>query len=265
MVFYKTGLSHILTNTRLLFFSSSPSSSSIAAMRPEPHTRAFSLLYRRWQHDARRLPLFALMLLVCGELTPFAVLFLPRVVPFTCRIPSQVEKVLREAEARRRAARRLVAAGGAAAGEDFARSWSGGEGRAGEKKDGKGGAARIKVVGAARATPEALAMILDLPVRSWTRKKRLWSRIHERLHFLNVDDGLLAEAGGAEALVAEELRLACADRGIDVLGRSEEELRTALGRWLHLTDERRLGVEERQKAVLWLLLSEESQWDRFEG
>ncbi|KAK4032271.1 hypothetical protein C8A01DRAFT_41287, partial [Parachaetomium inaequale] len=75
--FYKTGLKHIITNTRLLY-SKRP---DILAARPHPSTRAYLHLRLRWQHDVRRLPLFALILLVCGEFTPLVVLALPGAVP----------------------------------------------------------------------------------------------------------------------------------------------------------------------------------------
>jgi hypothetical protein len=80
------------------------------------------------------------------------------------------------------------------------------------------------------------------------------------LEFLKEDDALLVAAGGAKVLVEEELRLACTDRGVDVLGRGERELREVLGKWLRLTDARRLGEEGREEAVKRLLLVKDSEW-----
>ncbi|KAK7736626.1 hypothetical protein SLS53_006829 [Cytospora paraplurivora] len=112
LTFYKTGLRHIYINTRLVWSlntaSGIPADHTPAGETAEPPTkravgttRSTELLRRRWGHDVRRLPVFALVLLVCGEFTPLIVLALPRVVPITCRIPQQVEKLRRGAEERR--------------------------------------------------------------------------------------------------------------------------------------------------------------------
>ncbi|KAL2176645.1 uncharacterized protein P884DRAFT_270479 [Thermothelomyces heterothallicus CBS 202.75] len=286
--FYRTALRHVVfTNTRLLYpsssssspsssSSSSPSSSSSSSPSsssscsppspaspddpqsptpgevgadhrrpPLPGTRAHLHLRLRWRHDIRRLPLFALILLVCGELTPLAVLALPRAVPLACRIPRQVEGLLRSAESRRaegraEAARRMAAV---AVAESSSKSGRGG----GEEEE-------------AEVPVEVMAKVLGLPVRPWTPAFVLRPRVLRRLRFLAVDDALLIRAGGAAALVGDEVRLACADRGIDVLGRGEAELREALARWLRLTDATRLGGEGRERAVRRLLLLKDSEW-----
>ncbi|KAK4032357.1 hypothetical protein C8A01DRAFT_41217 [Parachaetomium inaequale] len=105
-----------------------------------------------------------------------------------------------------------------------------------------------------------MAKVLGLPVRAWTPGFVLGPRVQRRLGFLGVDDALLVQSGGAAALVGEEVRLACADRGVDVLGRGEEELRGVLERWLRLTDGRRLGGEGREREVKRLLLVKDSEW-----
>ncbi|AEO59964.1 hypothetical protein MYCTH_2308691 [Thermothelomyces thermophilus ATCC 42464] len=269
--FYRTALRHVVfTNTRLLYPSSSSSSSSSSHSPPSPAspddpqsatpgevpgadrrpppplpgTRAHLHLRLRWRHDIRRLPLFALILLVCGELTPLAVLALPRAVPLACRIPRQVEGLLRTAESRRaegraEAARWMVA---------VAESSSSKSGRGEEEEED------------AEVPVEVMAKVLGLTVRPWTPAFVLRPRVLRRLRFLAVDDALLIRAGGAAALVGDEVRLACADRGIDVLGRGEAELREALARWLRLTDATRLGGEGRERAVRRLLLVRDSEW-----
>ncbi|KXX77297.1 LETM1 and EF-hand domain-containing protein 1, mitochondrial [Madurella mycetomatis] len=237
LTFYKTGLKYIYTNTRLLYPSTSSSStnpSDTQARPPYPSTRADLHLRLRWRHDIRRLPLFALMLLICGEFTPFVVLVLPRVVPLTCRIPQQVDKLLRGEEARRRRGREAARESVAAVGE--------------ERGSGKGGSVK------------PLAEVLGVSNFSWTPRFVLAPRVRARLKFLAVDDALLVQAGGEPALVADEVRLACADRGIAVLGRSVEEMREALGKWLRLTDVTELGEEGSEKARVRLLLTEEGEW-----
>ncbi|KAK4154408.1 hypothetical protein C8A00DRAFT_32837 [Chaetomidium leptoderma] len=229
--FYKTGIKHIYTNTRLLYSSSSTTNPDTLAHRPDPSTRAHLHLRLRWRHDVRRLPLFALILVVCGEFTPLVVLALPGAVPLPCRIPRQVEKLLGRVEGRRREGRDEVGAAVAAT---------------------TGGAVEPSVV--------AWGKILGLPSHAWTPGFVLASRVERRLRFLAVDDGLLVQSSGAKGLVAEEVRLACADRGVDVLGRGEDELRAVLGLWLRSTDARRLGEEGREKAVRRLLLAKDSEW-----
>ncbi|KAG7293782.1 hypothetical protein NEMBOFW57_003839 [Staphylotrichum longicolle] len=241
--FYKTGVKHIYTNTRLLYSSSSATKDpELAAARPAPGTRAHFLLRLRWRYDVRRLPLFAVILVVCGEFTPLVVLALPRAVPGPCRIPRQVEGLLRGVERgggrlgrwrRRRLRRRL---GGIKKGGGWERGRGGGGGERG-------------------------ARILGLSARAWTPGFLVRKRVAERLGYLREDDALLVEAGGAKGLVDEEVRLACADRGVDVLGREVEELRSVLGRWLRLTNARRLGEEGREKAVTRLLLAKDSEWE----
>ncbi|GAB1317554.1 Letm1 RBD domain-containing protein [Madurella fahalii] len=236
LTFYKTGLKHIYTNTRLLYPSRSTSSttqSDTPARRPDPSTRSDLHLRLRWRHDIRRLPLFALMLLICGEFTPFVVLVVPRVVPLTCRIPQQVDKLLRGEEARRRR------------GREEARSRAV-VGKAGDLEEGT----EVKL----------LAEVLGLSSFSWTPGFVLAPKVQARLKFLAVDDALLVQAGGEPALVADEVRLACADRGIAVLGRSVEEMREALGKWLRLTDARKLGEEGSERARVRLLLADEGEW-----
>ncbi|KAK3290678.1 uncharacterized protein B0H64DRAFT_411846 [Chaetomium fimeti] len=105
-----------------------------------------------------------------------------------------------------------------------------------------------------------MAALLGLRVRSWTPGFMVRPRVRRRLEFLKVDDALLVAAGGASVLEEEELRLACTDRGVDVLGRGEGELRQVLERWLRLTDAQRLGEERREEAVRRLLLLKDTEW-----
>jgi len=240
LTFYKTGLRQIYTNYRLLYPSpSSPSkltaanASSVAGVpspRPPPvGSRAALLLRARWQHDVRRLPLFALLLLVCGEFTPFIVLALPSIVPYTCRIPKQAEKLQRAAEERQ--ARALHSY-------------------------------RLKLAEPEPYVARALGVVSPL----WERigvtlpVAIVGGRVRRRLKALAEDDRLLIQAGGVEALEADEIKLACADRGIAVLGREQRVLKRVLERWLFLLGGPELGEEERMAKMIELLLSEEKEW-----
>lgn len=237
--FYKAGLKQVYTNSRLLYSppSSNPPNPSSPTNPgdtpptptpplPDPTTRAYLQFKTRTTHDLKRLPLFALILLVCGELTPLVVLAVPSAVPLTCRIPAQVEKLLRKREKVRQEGRKLAAS---FEGEGF-----------------EGG------------VDMAVAKVLGVPLDWWALG--LPGRVERRLGWLGEDDRLLGEGGGVGGLVGEEVRLACVDRGVDVLGRGEEELRGVLGEWLRLTDVRRLGEAGRERAVLRLLLRRDCEW-----
>jgi hypothetical protein len=53
-----------------------------------------------------------------------------------------------------------------------------------------------------------------------------------RMQYIALDDFLLVEAGGPGGLSSDEVMIACEERGIDVLGKSEEKLRAELQGWV---------------------------------
>ncbi|KAH8880385.1 hypothetical protein GQ53DRAFT_755208 [Thozetella sp. PMI_491] len=230
--FYKTGLKNIYINRQLLQATSSASPG-------QPETRSHLQLRTRTQHDLRCLPIFGVLLLICGEFTPFVVLLVPSLVPFTCRIPAQIAKIQRTTEARRQQSF-----------ADLSALTNGSEGGAAalsqRVKDGHA-ARSLGLVGAFwdRIGPWAPA---------WLSRRR----VRARLSFLALDDELLLKAGGVPALEDSEVRLACAERGINVLGRSASDLRGVLGAWLRRSASGRDG--QGQQARLELLTMQESRW-----
>lgn len=235
LTFYKTGVKNIYLNTRLVWSLNAAAGVPRAdgPTTPTPiravgsTTRSTFLLRRRWRYDVRRLPLFALLLLVCGEFTPFVVMAMPALVPYTCRIPRQIEALQRKAEERRAASfRRLEQA------------------RGNDKK-----MAQTTMTGAGPTSAEAAAHI----ARSLNLISPLWDRlglpdaalvlastqrkVQRHVALLREDDALLVQAGGVDALLGEEVVLACADRAIGTVGRSDEDLRERLRRWLQYTQE----------------------------
>jgi hypothetical protein len=231
--FYKTGLYQIVTNVRLTWalrdvdelVNLQPSSTSTTSQDnkntnkpspPRPGTRAAALLQRRTQHDLRKLPLFGLVLLICGEFTPLVVLIIPSIVPLTCRIPAQVRKLQREAEARRKASF-----------SEYAYRLSS-QSAGSEDTMSPAGARHIcRSLGLVGGVWDRIG--LDIP--SFLAQ----SRAAKGVRTLVGDDVLLVRAGGVPALEADEVRLACVDRGIDVLERDEQTLKDLLSRWLELT------------------------------
>ncbi|KAI0487036.1 hypothetical protein F4859DRAFT_324981 [Xylaria cf. heliscus] len=200
MTFYKTGLKAVFTNRRLARSSDKTSANTIP-------TRATLLLRARVRHDTSRLPLFALIMLICGELTPAIVLLFPRVTPYTCRIPAQAAVISRSLEARRAAAFRALAHA--------------------ERRGGGG-----------------LAQVADGHIcRSLGIGSPLWDRTGFAVPFAKAraaaavgrlvqDDAMLRAGGGVRALVDDEVVLACEERGIDTLEKDIASLRRRLEAWV---------------------------------
>jgi hypothetical protein len=170
----------------------------------------FQLLNRNW-HDIKRVPAFALVFMICGEFTPLVVIAVSNIVPWTCRIPRQIESDRKKLEERRRGSFRNLTI----------------------PPPSRGG-----VKGLEREQLMHISTSLGLSSRIWDwfdvllTDGLLRRKVGRRAEYLGMDDGLIREGGGVRGLVEEEIRMACVERGIDVLGRSEGDLRTELGAWL---------------------------------
>ena len=105
-LFYKTGLKAIWTNYKLAralpdqIFSSGQAKLHQAVLDGLLSRGDFQLI-RRTRRDIKKVPLFALIWLICGEFTPLVVFFFIGAVPPTLWIPKQVRKAREDAEARR--------------------------------------------------------------------------------------------------------------------------------------------------------------------
>ncbi|KAL8404877.1 hypothetical protein RB594_009672 [Gaeumannomyces avenae] len=241
---------------------------------PRPESRAALQLGGRVGHDLRRVPVFLLIFAVFVELTPLVAVLVPRLVPLTCRIPKQELLLLRQAEDRRRASFQelssLLLQPGAAAPTVIATT----DAPADRGTKAAAAAAVVAVPETQKALDAAdrhAARSLGLVSRAWD-----WGlvggvpaalarrRLEAHLPVLALDDmkmleaaavALAAEAlgnhggggGGVTrqavvdaavgALVDDEVRIACAARGVDTLGRPVEELRPVLAQWLRLVAE----------------------------
>ncbi|KAI9685406.1 MAG: hypothetical protein M1822_004537 [Bathelium mastoideum] len=224
-VFYKNGVLNTRANHKIARgLRQRPSSSSRL-------TRAERILLRRSAHDVRRIPFFALLFLLAGEWLPLLVPFVPRLVPLTCRIPQQEAGMRARQSAWRRSALREL-------GEP---EWESALRDATQAGQGQGQVPGPRVLPLCRMFG-LYSVKLDWLVGALPAVSALLfkGRLERHLAFLRADDGELVEmagrVGGVEQVVAalskEEKVRACEDRGMDVLGKQEEEVRGMLVNYL---------------------------------
>ncbi|TKA63904.1 hypothetical protein B0A49_07571 [Cryomyces minteri] len=196
-------------------------------------TRGEFQLLARNRHDMKRVPVFALMFAVFGEWLPLVVPFVPNLVPLPCRLPTQSLTETEKREKRRsQSFRELVM--------EPPRPEAGAE----ELKD-----EQVKHISASLGLHGRWWETVRLPPPVGLLKRRVGGRAE----FLAMDDTLMRKDGGVGDLDGEELRLACEERGIDVLGKSQAELRRTLKLWMEGS---RGG-----KGIVRLLLTRPSVWD----
>jgi hypothetical protein len=238
--FYKTGVSNVRTTSKL-----ARSLRERAAKAPGQQTvltRAEWQVVHRSRKDMLRLPAFGLIFLVFGEWTPLLVKWLTPIIPEPCRIPSQVEKEMKKAEKKR--AERLRSAG-----RDSMRLQSLDQKVAGiSSTSGEHGAAAIRTMKPLElplvdlvlhsARYDCHGRIFDLlrvtPPKFWLQRN-----VRKHVEYLRKDDELIEKNGGYQGLEKREVERACFERGMDVLGKKEEDLRRMLGVWYSGEDQRR--------------------------
>ena len=132
-------------------------------------------------------------------------------MPWTCRIPKQITSDRKKLEERRRSSfRNLTIPPPKEAG----------------------------VEGLNREQLMHISWSLGLSSRVWDWADVLLTdgllrkKVRERLEYLRMDDTLIMEGGGIREMEVDETQMACVERGIDVLGRTEAEVRKELGLWL---------------------------------
>ena len=111
--FYKTGFKHIWSNYKEYrplwkrFYGLDINGCIKYGSIPKISRREFQL-YQRTAHDLKKLLPFGLVFAVCGEFTPLVITLLgTAVVPYTCRIPKQVEQNLQKVLDRMRRVERI--------------------------------------------------------------------------------------------------------------------------------------------------------------
>jgi len=191
--------------------------------------RAEFQLLERNARDIGKLPLFGLLVLLFGEWLPLLVPFIPNRVPGTCRIPKQVRGMREKSEARRKWSFRSGVAE-PAAGQVAV---EGGKWRMTDE-------ANVREVLKSLGSEQLMHLSCVLNQHS-----SVWDRIQltppaglirrgvcARVQYLALDDFLIVEAGGIKNLSSDELIIACEERGIDVLGKPEDKLKTELQAWI---------------------------------
>lgn len=263
LTFYKTGISH--TRQTLKYAKSVRSrvagqgkgvSKEIAGSGIL--TRAEWQVLRRSKRDLLRLPVMGFLILALGEWLPLVVVYLTPVIPEACRIPVQVERVLRKKEEKRKERLSRIAIHALRlqsqdrtprTDENAIRLAAAAEGLLSpEKKVGKEGGIPMA---SAIVPPDAsndlgllhlllLSARLDCHPRILDKlyltppKWLLQRNVGRTLKYLTQDDELIRRDGGSQALDKQELQRACVERGIDVLGKSEAEQRKSLDQWYRI-------------------------------
>lgn len=220
-------------NRRLCYTPLDSLPEPLKQLKPYPDTRAALILKSRLRHDLGRLVPLSLILLVCAEFTPVVILGAPnlKVTPLTCRMPREVEAIRGRDRVVRKRARELY---------------------------GKGEAEVDVVVG------EVLRVGRPRFVPGWIypgvmRKGKL----ERRLAWIAADDAMIVQGGGEGELVVEEVRVALEERGVDVLGKGEEELRGLLRKWLEITGQVE-DLDVRREVVKGMVVQGEERWGRWE-
>ncbi|KAL9003769.1 MAG: hypothetical protein Q9188_003374 [Gyalolechia gomerana] len=237
--FYKSGVKSIYQNYKILrqLRPRIPRGKSFEqALRDGALSRAEYHLIKRTRRDAFRIPLFGLVLAICGEFTPLVVVFmgLNGAVPRTCHIPRQIDGAREKGEARRRKSFRH----GTVAGDEM-----------GKLDD---------VQKLPKPILTHVGRSLGLYSSLWdkvgvTPSMLLLWRIRKAVDRIEVDDFAIQRDGGVKQLSEEELKLAAEERGLDVVGKPIGEIRLVLVKW----------TEARKWApIIGLLSRRPSAWSR---
>jgi hypothetical protein len=208
-----------------------------------PFTRAeFQFFTRSWR-DAKRIPIFVVLLGVFGEYLPLIVIFCTPLVPYTCRIPKQIRKAREKTEERR------------------SRSFRGDLGAVPSPL--RVGTTADEVVKEVKDLDEVqirhIGRSLGLYFNFWETFGSVWppnfalrNRVKKRLQYLEIDDALFRRDGGVSQLKGdEEIKIAAEDRGIDILNRKTDDIHRILKAWEQ-------GAE--QGRTVSMLLSRPSVW-----
>ncbi|KAA8566611.1 hypothetical protein EYC84_009156 [Monilinia fructicola] len=191
-------------------------SSLSSAVQSDALSRADFQLLTRNRHDVKRVPIFAF------------------VVPWTCRIPKQIDSDRKKLEERRAISFRNLTIK--------------------TPVDGTG------VQGLQRMQLLHISWSLGLSSSMWDYiggrlpglpNAILKRKVAKRVEYLELDDLLIKRDGGVKNMEEEEVRMACVERGINVIGKDVHILRMHMNAWLRSRE--KTGVET-------LLLTRPAAW-----
>jgi hypothetical protein len=232
--FYKTGIKNVWYNYKeAKKIQHKVRSTQTPQLPPSPSSKKHQNLYtkfvltraefqflRRSQYDTRRVPIFGLLFILAGEYLPLVVIFLTPLVPYTCRIPKQVKRAREKLEKRREDSFRAVT-----------------DGYVPSAKSKKGEVRELQELEKGQLTHISRSCGLHAALWDRTRgalppKSMLTFRVRKWLEYLEKDDALIQRDGSVRELKGEELRLAAEQRGLNVLGKKDDDLRNTLARWM---------------------------------
>lgn len=220
VTFYKGGIKALWSNFKFAFrleqFMDARYKHDVSAAIAAGYLdRSRFQLLRRSSFDVKRVPPFLLIFLLCGEFTPLVVMAVSGVVPFVCRIPKQIDGDRKKLEARRAISFRNLVLDGPTA-----------------KKT-------VQDLGRMELIHICWSCGLSSSVWDWLGGQYpglptpiLRRKVHNHVQYLGHDDTLIQKHGGVSEMIPDEVYRSCVERGIDVVGRSEEKARKDLRSWL---------------------------------
>ncbi|KAF2630134.1 hypothetical protein BU25DRAFT_335910 [Macroventuria anomochaeta] len=245
LTFYKTGISHTrqtLKYAKTLRAKLADQGKGVSNDMAGAGllSRAEWQVLRRSKRDLLRLPVMGFLILALGEWLPLVVIYLTPVIPEACRVPTQVERVLRKKEERRKDRLNKIAIHALRlqsqdrtprTDENAVRLAAAAEGLlAPENASNDLSLFHLLLLSARLDSHPRILDKLNLTPPKWLLQRN----VSKTLAYLTQDDELIRRDGGSQALDGRELRRACVERGIDVLGKSEAELRRSLGQWYRM-------------------------------
>ena len=224
LTFYKEGLGHVRQTGKLAKQLRQKAEKEASGRdASEVLTRAEWQIIRRSRRDMLRLPAMGVLLLLLGEWLPLVVMYITPLIPEPCRIPQQVKRDLVKRETRRADRLQRIS-------RDTFRLQM-----ASEDKH-LLGPGNMKAEDMSHFELMLCSATHDCHSSIWdwfhiTPPKFLLQRnVRQKLEYLAKDDALIERDGGFAALNKEEVERACVERGFDVIGKKEEDLRKALAK-----------------------------------
>ncbi|KAF2129882.1 hypothetical protein P153DRAFT_260754, partial [Dothidotthia symphoricarpi CBS 119687] len=213
--FYKAGISHVRQTAQLAKKLRARVGSNPAT---EVLTRAEWQVVRRSKSDMIRLPGFGLLVLVLGEWLPLVVLYITPIIPEPCRIPQQVQRAQEKAQRRRMERLRDVSRRGMSLQAQERRV-------AGAQT--QDSLYELLLKSARFGCHSPVWDTLGLTPPKWLLRRN----VGKVLEYVRMDDGLIERDGGWAALERREVERALVERGVDVLGKKEEDMRREIVEW----------------------------------